>query len=686
LSKRRLGDGATIIADPSTVAVLQEGLRSPHVGVVTYALDRLESIKHESLVTSLQALLSHSDPYVRHDVLLRIERLSLTTLLPAVRQRVELELSAPVRGIALRVLVELGASEVVEEVAAYLNHPDPSVKLGAIVGLLRAGGIEGILLAGGTLIELATAPTPHERVLAARALGDVGIPSFYRPLVPLLQDDAPKVRVAALEAAGKLKNAKLWPLVVQSLTDPAVRPAAAAALVSGGDAVLPELRALFSERAQPKYILIRAAQICGRIGGPGARALLEEHVACADTGVRGQVLAALNRAGYHVHGEGVTRIHSQVTAEIAFAAWLVAALADIGDGPEVALVRSALSYEFQQTHERLFLLLSFIYDPQAILRARDNLMNAAGGKRAYALEILDLLVAQDLKPGVFAVLDDLPPAERLQRLSTMFPQPRLERAARLRDVVTHSIARHPWVAACALYTLSRVSSPALPEIVRLGLSAPNVLVRETAAWVEWKLALQTLDCSGAAAADGTHIASPWRDRASPAGARTMLSTIEKVLTLKTVSIFARSPDETLVDIAAILEEVDIPEGHTIFEKGDIGSCLYIIADGRVRIHDGEHTLNELGTGGVFGEMAVLDAAPRVASATALDATRLLRLDQEPLYELMADRIEVVRAIVGVLSGHLRARLQDIAELSARIQELTNASHANAAMGASHEQL
>ena len=165
----------------------------------------------------------------------------------------------------------------------------------------------------------------------------------------------------------------------------------------------------------------------------------------------------------------------------------------------------------------------------------------------------------------------------------------------------------------------------------------------------------------------------------------MLSTIEKVLTLKTVSIFARSPDETLVDIAAILEEVDIPEGQTIFEKGDMGSCLYIIADGRVRIHDGEHTLNELRTGGVFGEMAVLDAAPRVASATALDATRLLRLDQEPLYELMADRIEVVRAIVGVLSGHLWARLQDIAELSARIQELTNASQANAAMGASHEQ-
>lgn len=152
-----------------------------------------------------------------------------------------------------------------------------------------------------------------------------------------------------------------------------------------------------------------------------------------------------------------------------------------------------------------------------------------------------------------------------------------------------------------------------------------------------------------------------------------LSTIEKVLILKTVSIFAETPDEVLVDVTAILEELDIPMGDTIFAKGDLGACMYIIVDGRVRVHDGERTLDELGAGDVFGEMAVLDAAPRMASATALDPTRLFRLDQDSLYEVMADRIEVVRGIIGVLSGRLRARAHDVAELSARVQELTNQS-------------
>jgi CRP-like cAMP-binding protein len=65
---------------------------------------------------------------------------------------------------------------------------------------------------------------------------------------------------------------------------------------------------------------------------------------------------------------------------------------------------------------------------------------------------------------------------------------------------------------------------------------------------------------------------------------------------------------------------------------------------------------------IVGEMAVLESVPRMASATATEPTRLLRLEQDALYELMADRIEVARGIIGVLSGRLRERARDVAEL------------------------
>jgi CRP-like cAMP-binding protein len=153
----------------------------------------------------------------------------------------------------------------------------------------------------------------------------------------------------------------------------------------------------------------------------------------------------------------------------------------------------------------------------------------------------------------------------------------------------------------------------------------------------------------------------------------MLSTIEKVIILKTVGIFAETPDEILAEVATLLEEVELGIGETIFEKGDLGDCLYIIADGEVRVHDGERTLNHLGQGDVFGEMALLDPEPRLSSVTAVEDTRLLRLDQEPFYELMEDRVEVMRGIIHVLSRHLRARVQDLNELRARLQAVERAS-------------
>ena len=96
----------------------------------------------------------------------------------------------------------------------------------------------------------------------------------------------------------------------------------------------------------------------------------------------------------------------------------------------------------------------------------------------------------------------------------------------------------------------------------------------------------------------------------------MLLTIEKVLILKTVSIFADTPEEILADVAALLEEVNVAAGETILHKDDVGRCMYIIVDGRVRVHDGDQLIAYQGARDIFGELAVLDAEPRSASVTA----------------------------------------------------------------------
>jgi CRP-like cAMP-binding protein len=151
----------------------------------------------------------------------------------------------------------------------------------------------------------------------------------------------------------------------------------------------------------------------------------------------------------------------------------------------------------------------------------------------------------------------------------------------------------------------------------------------------------------------------------------MLSTIEKVLILKQVDVFQQTPDDVLADIAALLEEIEVAAGETIFHKGDLGDSLYISITGKLRVHDGEHLLNYLDETDVFGEMALLDAEPRLASVTAVEPARLLRLDQGPFYELIVDRPEVAIGLIRVLTRRLRARVHDVTELNTRMAALPN---------------
>lgn len=133
----------------------------------------------------------------------------------------------------------------------------------------------------------------------------------------------------------------------------------------------------------------------------------------------------------------------------------------------------------------------------------------------------------------------------------------------------------------------------------------------------------------------------------------MLLTIEKVLILKRVSIFADLPEEELTRLAAIGKEVEVGAGEQIITKGDTGSDLYVVASGQVRVHDGARTIATLDEGAVFGELAVLDPEPRSASVTATDESLLFRIGQAPLYELMSDRPGVAHNIIRFLCRRFR---------------------------------
>lgn len=87
-------------------------------------------------------------------------------------------------------------------------------------------------------------------------------------------------------------------------------------------------------------------------------------------------------------------------------------------------------------------------------------------------------------------------------------------------------------------------------------------------------------------------------------------------------MFAHTPEELVAEVASIVEIVDYPQGHRIFDKGDAGESMYIVVSAQVRVFDGDKTLSVLGDRELFGELALLDPEPRSASVETMTDTRL----------------------------------------------------------------
>jgi hypothetical protein len=682
LTKRHLGDGSLMLTrvERSSIDILKQSLTSRHVGGVIYALDMLEENQPDLLPSLLPDLLSHHAPEVRVDVLRRIERLRLTSTLPTIKAHIKEqhaprgEAFASVEGASLRVLAALSEAQELQDIYPYLESPRPEVRQGTMIGLLRSGKIEAILAAGQMLLQMVSSPEPAERSLAAQVLGEGGIP-FVAPLLTLLQDDDLQVQRAALSAASKLKHAQLWPVVIRRLAEPKVRALAVTALVAGGQAVLTPIKSAFppqhwgrkegadetsglSKQQQGQEVLIRLAKICGRVGGPNAMAFLEQQLDFPDEHVRFHILVALNQCAYQSQDEQF--VLQAIKADIAHICWILAVVRDLG--AQAPLISTALTSQMSTYRTRLFLWLSFIYDPALIQQLQDTLRVDDVEKKAYVFEIMQTFISNELFALLLPLLDDDAPA--LQRLESHFPQPKQDHKQRLGELISVANKRlDSWTRACALYSVAE--SDARDELIDEGLlqavinslSAAEPLLRESAAW-----SISKLD-----PVNGPHYLEPLRHDPNPSVAKTaiyltksatqgdvvMLSIVEKVMALKNSTFFAKPKENVLADVAAMLALVELNAGEILFEKGELGNCMYIIHSGQLRLHDGERTFEQLGEGGAFGELALLDPAPRSGQATAISDTLLLRLDAEPFYELIADHSDVARAIMEVLARRLR---------------------------------
>ena len=133
----------------------------------------------------------------------------------------------------------------------------------------------------------------------------------------------------------------------------------------------------------------------------------------------------------------------------------------------------------------------------------------------------------------------------------------------------------------------------------------------------------------------------------------MLTVIEKVFFLQNVDVFIEVPSEQLSYIAAITEEITYLKDDDIYRVDEPSDAMYFVLEGKVKLHRNGKEVTVVHEKETFGTWALFDEELRIVTATALEDSKLLRIDREDFYDLLADNIQITQGILKALVKRIR---------------------------------
>lgn len=609
LSKRFMAVEDLAVPDEAVLAVLKN-LQSDKPKEVINAIEwlvanRPKSVSSDRLYRYVTELVGHSNERIRVKALDIADQLKVKLKPAQLRMMILHDSEVSVREKAAFVLSKDSESAAVE----FLYHDDLVVRKGALLGLLTSHPEQ----AQGQMALKAMLQSEQvkSQLAALEIVKELGLSTHSKLIGDALKQPDPAVVMAAIETAGRLKDPVLTEQVARLLNEKIYWRQAARSLAQ--QEAIPVLSALETS-ANSLTVTQRVIATAGQMQSEEAHALLVEIVQRPDVAIRTSALQALRN---YPNARGKAAVFEQLLKEeFLLAQRLLHATNETDLGNDL---KNSLNYEQEVLIQRIFGLLMQQYDQEAILSTQESLLHSSRERRANSLELLQNVVPRQVYASLHALLDNVADADKI-----------------------------------------RLMDAQLGATTATGSIKDYILQEGTRYFTDWtiRLALRGIPLE-------TLFQYPDLRLMSHSSATATVSITERVMVLKNTELFAETPENVLSSIAPIMREVSYHEGQTIFDKGDLGTSMFVIYDGEVGIYDGKVQLATFGRGDVFGELALLDTEPRSAGVVALSDVQLFRIDQGDFYDLMDERGEVLRNIIKILCQRIRTQNTKLRQLSTK---------------------
>ena len=304
-------------------------------------------------------------------------------LTPEIRSLLALK-PAQSSGSGTRPLFEYDASPWVAE---FEEPGSPAEMDNEIREILALGDYQKVMGEyAGKVLEKKDAKSETARMELAKAIGLMDARSpLADKLDDLLDDDSAKVFQYAAESAGKFKKKAHVPLLFVKLADPRKREDARAALERYRGTISGALSDTLSDVEEKREIREQAASLLARIADQEAADSLLEALGSGQNDLKASLIDSLDRIRSEIPDVQFkeTIVRAQFAEEIK-------SVGPVNSPPDLLL---------------LFKLLGLVYDHEDIFRAYQNLLKGTKDSIAYAVELLDHTVSQDIKERFFPLIE-----------------------------------------------------------------------------------------------------------------------------------------------------------------------------------------------------------------------------------------------------------------------------------------
>lgn len=631
LQKNKL---ATSKKEYSPISVMKKELQSPEPEKVIYTLKLMERIEPVLLENSSNDLVYDPSEEIRKYAIRKIDDFKSLPATSTLRNVIKLEDSAEVKKLANEALEKLGEAEM-------------------------------LALSANKIYKMAKSTDVRERIQAAKLVYKTIDDSNVQLVLDLMRDRDMNVRAAAIISAGKTGRSDYWPLMIENLASPNFGNIAAASLYSVGEKILPALELAFYKSGQSTEVMVKIVQMYGRFGGPEVTDYLWSKIDFPDKNVTAQVLLSLSGCAFQAEGHRATRIVQAIEQEIGNSAWCIASYTELGDDENARPLKRAILEEIESVDNKIFMLLSLVYEPNSIQLVRQNVESRTSEGIVYAIELLNVFINDELKPVLFPLLDEISIQEKIEKLQQHYFREKFDSTQVLIEIINRDYNFiNRWTKACAIYRYCTMPGAKVTDDLVANLFNPDTLLRETAAYAIYKLDVDAYHKftkrigEAKKELDGIILAQ------ARAGNKKQLQ-IQKVFVLKDVKAFASIHGVFLSGIADNIEEAICKKGNYLLKKGDTGNIpLYVVVEGTLEVRDGDNVISRMAKGDLIGEELVLETDVNSFDVIALEDVTVYKIAKEHFYEMMSQSHEMME---GVIAGFVEHKTLE--ETDALVEEL-----------------